>query len=69
MLFLDITENEDGTSSLSFEVSDEFIETIKQEKNMEEVSQEFLSEYVNELLVKCAENKDGYSYEKLTNKD
>ena len=66
---LDVTENEDGTASISFEVSDEFLELVKKEKNLEEVSQEVLSEYVNELLTKCAENEDGYSYEKLTDKD
>jgi len=66
---LDITENEDGTASISFEVSDEFLELVKKEKNLEEVPQEVLSEYVNELLTKCAENEDGYSYEKFTDKD
>ena len=61
---LNITELEDGSSDISFEVSDDFIEMVKLERNLEEVSQEILSEYVNELLTKCAEGKDGYNYEK-----
>lgn len=61
---LDITEMEDGSSDISFEVSDDFIELVKKEKNIEEVSQEVLSEYVNELLTKCAVGEDGYGYEK-----
>jgi hypothetical protein len=66
---VDIVENEDGSSSLSFEVSDDFIEMIKKEQDLEEISQEALSEYVENLLTKCAEGKDGYDYEKLTDKD
>ena len=66
---VDIVENEDGSSSLSFEVSDDFIEMIKKEQELEEVSQEVLSEYVEKLLTKCAAREDGYEYEKLPNKD
>ena len=61
---LDITENEDGSSDVSFEVSDDFLELVKRERNIKEVSQEELTEYVNELLGKCAANEDGYGYEK-----
>ena len=61
---LNITELEDGSSDISFEVSDDFIEMVKLEKNLEEVSQEVLSEYVNELLTKCVDGEDGYGYEK-----
>ena len=32
---LDIEKNDDGTTNLSFEVNDEFIELIKTEKNKE----------------------------------
>lgn len=66
---LDVTENEDGSAEITFDASDDFIEMIKKEKNLDEVSQEFLSEYVNELLTKCAEGEDGYSYEKTTDED
>ena len=66
---VDIVENEDGSSSLSFEVSDDFIEMIKKEQDLEEISQEALSEYVENLLTKCAAGEDGYEYEKLTDKD
>ena len=42
---------------------------IKKEKNLEEVSQEALSEYVKELLAKCADGEDGYGFEKYTDED
>ena len=61
---LNIAELEDGASDITFEVSDDFIELVKREKNIEDVSQEVLSKYVNELLTKCADGEDGYSYEK-----
>lgn len=61
---LNIAELKDGTSDITFEVSDDFIELVKRQKNIEDVSQEVLSEYVNELLTKCADGKDGYGYEK-----
>lgn len=66
---VDIVENEDGSSSISFEVSDDFLEMIKKEQDLEEVSQEALSEYVEKLLTKCAAGEDGYEYEKLTDED
>jgi hypothetical protein len=66
---LDVTENEDGSSNITFDASDDFIEMVKKEKNLEDVSQEILSEYVQELLTKCADEEDGYAYEKYTDKD
>jgi hypothetical protein len=66
---LDVTENEDGSSNITFDASDDFIEMVKKEKNLEDVSQEILSEYVQELLTKCADGEDGYAYEKYTDKD
>ena len=66
---VDITENEDGSANISFEVSDDFIEMVKKEQELEDVPQDVLSEYVQSLLTKCAEGKDGYDYEKLTNND
>jgi hypothetical protein len=63
---LDVTENEDGSANVTFDASDDFIELVKKDKNLDEVSQEVLSEYVQELLTKCADGKDGYAYEKTT---
>lgn len=63
---LDVTENEDGSAEITFDASDDFIEMVKKEKNLDEVSQEVLSEYVQELLSKCADGEDGYGYEKYT---
>jgi hypothetical protein len=66
---VDITENEDGSANISFEVSDDFIEMVKKEKELKDVSQDVLSDYVQTLLTKCAEGDDGYDYEKLTDND
>ena len=66
---LDVTENKDGSAEIIFDASDDFIEMIRKEKDLEEVSQEVLSEYVQDLLTKCAEGKDGYGYEKTTDED
>jgi len=63
---LDVTENEDGSANVTFDASDDFIEMVKKEKNLDDVSQEVLSDYVQELLRKCADREDGYSYEKTT---
>ena len=63
---IDITESASGEANISFEVSDDFIEMVKRERNIEEVSQETLSEYVNDLLSKCANKQDGYDYTKIS---
>tara|TARA_A100001037_G_scaffold160116_1_gene144281 strand:+ start:12476 stop:12721 length:246 start_codon:yes stop_codon:yes gene_type:complete len=62
---IDITESPNGEANISFEVSDDFIEMVRKEKNIEDVTQEILSEYVNDLLSKCANKTDGYDYTKL----
>ena len=66
---LDVAENKDGSAEITFDASDDFIEMIKKEQNLEEVSQEALSEYVKELLAKCADGEDGYGFEKYTDED
>ena len=48
-----------------FEVNDAFLDMIKTEKNIDNVSQELLSSYVQELVTKCAKKEDDYSYEKI----
>jgi hypothetical protein len=65
-----IDADENGKPNLSFEVDDDFLEYIKKEKGIEEVSQQVLSEFVKNLLEKCSNEEDGYSYTKLnTDKD
>ena len=66
---LNVAENEDGSTELTFDTSDAFIEMVKKEKGLDEVSQEALSEYVLELLTKCAAGHDGYGYEKTTDEN
>lgn len=51
--------------SLHFEVNDAFLDMIKEEKGIDRVSQEQLSSYVNDLITKCANQKDGYTYNKM----
>lgn len=59
---LSVEPDENGKSELTFEVNDEFIDMVKKEKNVSNVSTEDLNQYVHELVMKCANNKDGYSY-------
>tara|TARA_A200000113_G_scaffold189750_1_gene177860 strand:- start:230 stop:484 length:255 start_codon:yes stop_codon:yes gene_type:complete len=61
---IDKTNEEKGTQ-LHFEVNDAFLDMVKTEKNVKQVSQEMLSSYVQELVTKCASSKDGYTYEKI----
>ena len=58
------TGSKEEKPSLHFEVNDAFLDMIKEEKGIDRVSQEQLSSYVNELITKCANKTDGYSYEK-----
>jgi hypothetical protein len=59
-----------GKPNLSFEVDDDFLEYVKKEKGIEEVSQQVLSEFVKSMLEKCSNKEDGYGYIKLnTDKD
>tara|TARA_B100000676_G_C17676577_1_gene629208 strand:+ start:85 stop:333 length:249 start_codon:yes stop_codon:yes gene_type:complete len=63
---LDIAEDVDDKPNISFEVNDAFLSMIKKEKNIENVTQEELSEYVYELMKNCSNKTDGYDYEKIT---
>tara|TARA_Y100001933_G_C18865411_1_gene507696 strand:+ start:495 stop:752 length:258 start_codon:yes stop_codon:yes gene_type:complete len=62
---LSVEPDEEGKSELTFEVNDEFIDMIKKEKNVSTISVEDLNHYVHELVMKCANNTDGYSYETI----
>lgn len=63
---IDINTGSDNEEpSLHFEVNDAFLDMIKEEKGIDRVSQEQLSSYVNELITKCANDQDGYSYNKM----
>ena len=63
---LSVGEQDDGQPEITFEVDDAFIDMIKQEKNLTEISIDELNEYVRELMVKCAKKEDGYDYETIT---
>lgn len=56
-------DSEKSIPNISFEVNDAFLDMIKKEKNVKNISQEYLSDYVYNLLENCANNKNGYSYE------
>lgn len=64
---LSVEPDENGTSELTFEVNDEFINMVKKEKNLKELSPNVLNQYVHELVMKCANKEDDYSYEITTN--
>jgi len=63
---LSVGEQEDGQPEITFEVNDEFINMIKKEKNITEISTKELNEYVHALVVNCANKEDGYDYETIT---
>ena len=60
---LSVEPDADGLSELTFEVNDEFIDMVKKEKNLTEISTSELNQYVHELVMKCANKQDGYDYE------
>ena len=51
----------DGNFDVDFEVSDDFLELIKLDKNKEEISKEELGLYVKNLISRAVNNEDGYS--------
>jgi hypothetical protein len=59
------TGGDNEEPSLHFEVNDAFLDMIKEEKGIDRVSQEQLSSYVNDLITKCANQTDGYNYNKM----
>lgn len=59
------TGSENEEPSLHFEVNDAFLDMIKEEKGIDKVSQEQLSSYVNDLITKCANQTNGYNYNKI----
>ena len=65
---IDITPTEEGIPDILFEVNDAFLDMIKTEKNIDTISQELLSSYVQELVYNCANNKNDFSYEKILEK-
>jgi hypothetical protein len=64
---LSVEPDKNGQSELTFEVNDEFIDMIKKEKNQSTISSSELNQYVHELVMKCANKKDGYDYEVVKN--
>ena len=64
-----IDADENGNTNLSFEVDDDFLDYIKKEKGIDEVSREVLSEFVKQLLENCSNGKNGYGYHTLNEND
>lgn len=63
---IDVKKNSDtNETGLHFEVNDAFLNMIKEERGIDNISQEQLSSYVNDLITKCANQKDGYNYNKM----
>jgi len=54
----------DGNFDVDFEVSDDFLELIKLDKNKEEISKEELGLYVKNILSKASLEQDGWSFKK-----
>jgi hypothetical protein len=63
---LDIANTEENKPNVSFEVNDAFLSMIKEEKNVETISQDELSEYVYALMKNCSNKTNGFDYEKIT---
>ena len=57
---LALDKKPDGKLNVEFEVCDEFIDYAKFELGVDSLSQKELGSYVNELLSKAIEKKDGY---------
>ena len=62
---LNVSDPDDGKSELTFEVNDAFIDMIKIENNLTEISTQELNDYVHVLVMKCANKEEGYSYETI----
>tara|TARA_B100001093_G_scaffold413279_1_gene403127 strand:+ start:301 stop:564 length:264 start_codon:yes stop_codon:yes gene_type:complete len=54
----------DGNLDVDFEVSDDFLELVKLDKNKEEISKEELGDYVRDILSKASSEQDGWSIKK-----
>ena len=54
----------DGNLDVDFEVSDDFLELIRLDKNKEEISKEELGDYVKDILSKASLEQDGWSFQK-----
>jgi len=63
---LSVEQDDDGKSELTFEVNDEFIDMVKKEKKVTEISESELNQYVYDLVMKCAKKEDGFDYETIT---
>jgi hypothetical protein len=55
-------ETDTSTPNVSFEVNDAFIDMVKADKELDKINQDILSDYVYDLLEKCANEKDEFSY-------
>ena len=62
-------EADTSTPNLSFEVNDAFLDMVKNDKDLDKINQDILSEYVYTLLEKCANEKDEFSYTTVKNKE
>tara|TARA_B100001093_G_scaffold172730_1_gene165545 strand:+ start:308 stop:565 length:258 start_codon:yes stop_codon:yes gene_type:complete len=66
---LALENTSDGKLNVEFEVCDEFIDYAKFELGVDSLSQEELGRYVNELISKAIEKKDGYELVKNFNEN
>lgn len=61
---LGMKESLSGELDVDFEVTDDFIDMIKLDKNKEVISKEELGEYVKDILSKASLEQDGWSFKK-----
>jgi hypothetical protein len=47
----EVTENEDGTSSIKFDYDDEFLEVVKKELDSESPTEEQINEFIMKVIV------------------
>jgi len=65
---IDMSTSDTGVAvNVSFEVNDAFLDMVKREEKVDKISQEFLSNYVYNLLENCSNEKNGYGYKTIKN--
>ncbi|MAG26859.1 hypothetical protein CMI47_15065 [Candidatus Pacearchaeota archaeon] len=53
-----IIENTDGTSTMHFDLNDEFIEWFKEKEGLKRFSHKRFSKFINEAISNCAKSND-----------
>lgn len=53
-----IIENDDGTSTLSFDLDDEFVEWFKKDQGLKRFSHKRFSKFINEAIKNSLKDKD-----------